>query len=75
MSGESWLWNGGFEAFGRQVGPGMAVLEALGRQVGPGTTVVGSLGRQVGSGLAGAAGFGGFSVSGALRSNLSGPFV
>ena len=52
MSGESWLWNGGFGPLGRQVGSGMAVLRALGRQVGPGMAVVGALGRQVGPGMA-----------------------
>ena len=66
MSGESWLWNGGFgplgrqvgsgmavsRPLGRQVGSGMAVLEALGRQVGPGTAVLVALGRQVGPGTA-----------------------
>ena len=66
MSGQSWLWNGGFgplgrqvgsgmavsRPLGRQVGSGMAVLEALGRQVGPGTAVLVALGRQVGSGTA-----------------------
>ena len=60
---------------GRQVGSGMAVSRALGRQVGPGMAVVGTLGRRVGPGMTSWEQFGGFGVSGALRSNLSGPFV